>query len=464
MNSGEAGRRLSSEEGGGDGDVDLLFVVPPPDDLSCPICLRVQTEPVLTSCCGNHFCSFCMEQVIHKRRPCPLCNSQSFTTMLDKHFGRKVNDLQVWCQHRKMGCPWQGSISSLRRHVDSKSGDCKFMKIDCPYFCSTPVYLSELELHKTMCPNRPHICKFCGYSSTYDNMRAKHWSVCDNYPLPCPNNCGQFDIPRRDLHMHLQECMENHDKCEFAYAGCSAHMKRGDMAEHLASNLQEHLNLVSRYFLQAPKHRSLVKEESKDDAISFLQSKLKETQDEVTMLRAKVEYLEDEIDDVKTDCLHLRSFVFVPPFEFIMTEFRRHMMNKEQWLSPSFYSSIGGYKMCISVDANGSEEGQDTHISVYVNLMKGEYDDHLQWPYKGSIFIELSNQRQTKSGVGNWQEKIMFTYDASSIASRVVDGVLAEEGLGIPTFIEHSRLSFDAKKNTEYLKDDCLRFKIVRIE
>lgn len=462
-----------SSEGGSDSVIkgmDLSFVEPPPEDLTCPICLYVHHEPVLTSCCGNHFCLSCVEQVRHEQRPCPLCNAQAFTTMLDKYFVRKVNELQVWCQHKKIGCSWHGSVFNLGRHLDSTSGDCKFMQIDCPYFCGVSLNFSQLEDHKKSCPQRPYTCKFCGYNGTYEGMHAKHWSVCDKYPLPCPNNCGQLDIPRASLSKHLQEeCLQNEMKCEFAYAGCTMNLKGSDMTEHLANNLQEHLCLVSRHCLRlseslSTEFRNQAEEEmkSKDYMITFLKSKMKENEDEVALLQAKVASLEDEIDDIKSDCLHLRSVVLVPPFEFVMTEFRMHKKNQDQWLSPSFYSHIGGYKMCISVDANGSEEVQDTHVSVYVNLMKGEYDNHLQWPFRGSIYIELCNQRNP--GVGNLVENIMFTYDAIDIASRVREGVIAEQGLGIPTFIEHSHLGFNSMKNTEYLRGDCLRFKIVRVD
>ena len=32
------------------------------------------------------------------------------------------------------------------------------------------------------------------------------------------------------------------------------------------------------------------------------------------------------------------------------------------------------YKMCIKVDANGSGEGRGSHISVFIDLMKGDYE------------------------------------------------------------------------------------------
>ena len=76
-----------------------------------------------------------------------------------------------------------------------------------------------------------------------------------------------------------------------------------------------------------------------------------------------------------------------------MTNFEQHKKNSDIWLSPPFYSQIGGYKMCISVYANGCGVGEDTHLSVYINMMAGEYDDNLKWPFHGEVTVQLLNQR-----------------------------------------------------------------------
>lgn len=33
-------------------------------------------------------------------------------------------------------------------------------------------------------------------------------------------------------------------------------------------------------------------------------------------------------------------------------------------------------------------------VSVYVNLMRGEHDDHLKWSFHGDITVHLLNQRR----------------------------------------------------------------------
>ena len=48
--------------------------------------------------------------------------------------------------------------------------------------------------------------------------------------------------------------------------------------------------------------------------------------------------------------------------------------------------------MCIGVHANGLHEVKGTHVSVSVHLMRGDNDNNLKWPFKGTIKVSLLNQ------------------------------------------------------------------------
>ena len=88
--------------------------------------------------------------------------------------------------------------------------------------------------------------------------------------------------------------------------------------------------------------------------------------------------------------LHLgNELVRVPPVDIVMDDFEEHKMKADTWFSPPFYTHIGGYKMCLKVYANGFGNGKGTHVSVFVLLMRGEFDDHLKWPFNGNVTVQL---------------------------------------------------------------------------
>ena len=90
-----------------------------------------------------------------------------------------------------------------------------------------------------------------------------------------------------------------------------------------------------------------------------------------------------------------------------MTSFTQHRLSGDSWYSTPFYTGPGGYKLQLRVDPNTStkpkgiplfqRKHEDTHISVCVHLMKGENDDCLGWPFKGSVTVELLNWIEDKN-------------------------------------------------------------------
>ena len=142
------------------------------------------------------------------------------------------------------------------------------------------------------------------------------------------------------------------------------------------------------------------------------------------------------------------------PCTFEMPMFQQHESSQDIWYSPPFYTRPGSYKMHIKVYANGCGDAEGTHFSVYAYLMKGRNDDNLPWPFTGEVTITLLNQLADKN---HYTATIIFPQDSES-SRRVVYGELALRGHGWPKFIPHTQL--DAQWNCQYLKDDCLYFRI----
>ncbi len=112
--------------------------------------------------------------------------------------------------------------------------------------------------------------------------------------------------------------------------------------------------------------------------------------------------------------------------------------------------------MCLSIEANGNDVFSGTHVSVYAHLLKGDHDNTLTWPFTGSVTFELLNQLEDKN---HHKRTVIFPADREA-SKRVVGSKKALSGWGIPMFIPHTALNYNASTNTQYLKDDTLVFRV----
>ena len=143
-----------------------------------------------------------------------------------------------------------------------------------------------------------------------------------------------------------------------------------------------------------------------------------------------------------------------------MFNYNEHKRVGDQWYSEPFYSGKDGYKLQLYVATNGFATGKDTHLSVGVCLMKGEYDESLNWPLNSEITIQLMNWREDKGHV----EKIIDHYNASiANRTRVMDGQTAPGSRITDQFISHMELPYNADNNTEYLHNDTLCFRVSKV-
>ena len=109
--------------------------------------------------------------------------------------------------------------------------------------------------------------------------------------------------------------------------------------------------------------------------------------------------------------------------------------------------------MSLCVYANGSGDGEDTHIY----LISGEYVDILEWPFQGEVTVELLNQLEDKN---HCKDTIEFYESTLRECNERVVGKQYGTGWGCPQFISHSQLGYHSSLNCQYLKDDTLYFRV----
>ena len=139
------------------------------------------------------------------------------------------------------------------------------------------------------------------------------------------------------------------------------------------------------------------------------------------------------------------------PFTFKMSDYSLRKEENQTYYSEPFYTSCDGYRIHIKVDPNGSEGCEATHVSVYVELLKGSNDQKLQWPFQGTVTVELLNQLADDDHYSR-----IISFDLG-------DNVRVGIAYGHPDFIPHwphSNLFHDFARNAQYLVDDTLYFRV----
>ena len=149
-----------------------------------------------------------------------------------------------------------------------------------------------------------------------------------------------------------------------------------------------------------------------------------------------------------------------PPCTRTLTRYSEYKRTDSEWDSLPFYSKDKGYKLQLRVYANGRGSSKGTHLSLYVFLLKGEYDDQLQWPFSANITVQLLNW----SGDNSHKEKTIPHYKAPlEHRTRVTEGDRTPGGWGYPQFISHSVLE-SVSSDTRYINEDSVCFRIVNVE
>ena len=382
-------------------------------DYQCLICYELFTEPLsepFITDCGHLCCRKCCDRLLDSSKTeCPTCREPEMLTSArcDKYLQRVVRSLEVRCSDYEVGCEWVGELRDLHDHLDPAKGRCG---IACLFGCGKYDRRSEMREHtRHHCHKRMISCENCGYYNTFTIVTEKHYPICPRSPIDCPNQHSPVEgLRRHQLEQHLNEC--SHQLVDCPNTGCSVRLPRGEMKLH---TLEQH-NLV-----------------------------LEETNQAVAITPVSPQYLYNQA-----------------PMEFIISDYHEKKEANGEWNSSPFYTHSRGYKFRLKVYPNGHGIGSGSHLSVCAQLMRGEYDNELEWPFEGDVRVDLLNWREDKN---HHSDTIPFNryYDPDGkFSSRLTDQEIAT-GFGNTRFISLTDLV--STTNTEYLRDDHLKLRVSAI-
>ena len=107
-----------------------------------------------------------------------------------------------------------------------------------------------------------------------------------------------------------------------------------------------------------------------------------------------------------------------------------------------------GYKCKMSINPNGLSSGENTHLSVYLIIMKGEYDATLTWPFDKTFTFTLIDQQENEHNRENIVESATLDPKYSSFARPVKK---QNPGWGFHQFVSHEKL-----QKRRFIVDDTI--------
>ena len=281
----------------------------------------------------------------------------------------------------------------------------------------------------------------------------------------CPHKAEgcEWQGELRSLEQHVaQSCGLKVIQCDFSYAGCGAQLQRRIMSAHMKEGMEAHLSLLS---LVVPNLQTIVQQQG--DLIKQMRDHIKQDRDQIKQQGDQIKQDRDQIkqqgdqmklmadlikqqgDQMKQMANRIKQLEKpFPPVDIIMDDFEQHKRSNDIWFSAPFYTHLGGYMMCLSVDANGVGVGEGTHVSVFVYLMRGEFDDLLKWPFRGDVTIQLKT-----TDPPHYQDIVHLN---NNLPNRCVCKPTKErndDGWGYCQYMSHANLYAGG-----YLKDDKLVF------
>ena len=130
---------------------------------------------------------------------------------------------------------------------------------------------------------------------------------------------------------------------------------------------------------------------------------------------------------------------------------RKAKSGKEIFLkSSTFY--ICRYKCKLQLFPNGLAEGENTHLSFFLTLMKGEYDAMLTWPFHKKVTMMLIDQQEKAKDRENIAMSFITTGFPESFGRPVNDENI---GNGYRQFVSHEKL-----QESRYIVDDTMFIQI----
>eukprot|EP00058_Branchiostoma_floridae_P006397 XP_002591885.1 hypothetical protein BRAFLDRAFT_89402 [Branchiostoma floridae] len=243
--------------------------------------------------------------------------------------------------------PRSGKAKDKTKGAEGHDESCEHATEPCPNGCGADIQKRFLQSHVTNdCPKRGSACDFCGQNVQQED-EIEHLKVCEKFPMSCPNGCDAKELPRQEA-------------------------ERQHMVVHLEGSVAEHLEKTVNLSMHNSTRITNHAEKLIDNVVAVEAMKTNVgSMDKANgcQLLWKITSYNEKLADAKAG-------------------------RRVSLYSPMFLSSKYGYKMAISICPNGDGQGKGKFMSLFMCIIKGEFDALLPWPFAQKVIISVIDQCQ----------------------------------------------------------------------
>ena len=392
-----------------------------PARLACSSCVKLLKEPVQFSC-GHRICKACADSILESNEHlCPQSDCQDEITeedgasyFPDRFVAREIENLQVVCNH----CQDNFTYKEIDSHLDicvvkPRILHCRLAN----YGCSETFLEQEGKAeHEKSCPQLIHMT--IALAGQVEKLQVVNR---DQSPAQIVQNGCQII----EADSGFPQSYSLH--CQPGYSG----KQYSTLSKGFSTTSEASITRVVEIALAERKLVPLDEFQAVTREIADLRKDLGKME---KLLRQKVIELEDR--DFRLSLIensnHDGSMIWKIP-TFSQRKGDAENGKYTSIFSLPFYSGRYGYKMCLRLYIMGDGISKGTHLSLFFVVMRGEFDNVLQWPFTHKVTFKMINQAGGRDIVDTFQPDPM----SSSFRKPKSDMNIAS---GCPRFISHTEL------------------------
>lgn len=195
-----------------------------------------------------------------------------------------------------------------------------------------------------------------------------HHDTCLEFPVTCTFQCNSpTTLKRKDIPTHLAVCPRALVACTLENYGCAEKIERGKLESHLQLCVPRHVGRLCQVIAELKAEVGDLKAAlaTQQETVAQMDANLYPSAGQFTW---RIDNIRDKIESAQAG-------------------------NRPDGViySPSFYSLEAGYKLSLCIYPAG--DNNQGYLSLYFVVMKGQFDEILQWPFQKRVYLSLLNTR-----------------------------------------------------------------------